>query len=64
MPTSDIHLRYPGGSMDVSPCSFSEVPVDIGEERPAIVIEPVEDPIRKPAERPVPSEPDKVEIPA
>ena len=50
--------------MDVSPCSFSEVPVDIGEERPAIVIEPVEDPIRKPAERPVPSEPDKVEIPA
>jgi hypothetical protein len=41
-----------------------EVPVDIGEERPAIVIEPVEDPIRRPAEKPVPSEPDKVEIPA
>jgi hypothetical protein len=38
--------------------------VNIGEERPAIVIEPVEDPIRRPAEKPAPSEPDKVETPA
>jgi hypothetical protein len=38
--------------------------MDIGEERPAIVIEPVEDPIKRPAERPVPLEPDKVETPA
>jgi hypothetical protein len=57
-------LRYPSGSMGSSPLLVSEVPVDIGEERPAIVIEPVEDPIRRPAEKPVPSEPEKVEIPA
>ncbi len=38
--------------------------LDIGEERPAIVIEPVEDPIRTPAEKPVPSEPERVETPA
>jgi hypothetical protein len=41
-----------------------EVALDIGEERPAIVIEPVEDPIRRPAEQPVPVEPERVETPA
>jgi hypothetical protein len=31
--------------------------VDIGKENPAIVVEPVEDPVVRPAEQPVPSEP-------
>jgi hypothetical protein len=39
-----------------------EVRVDIGEERPAIVIEPVENPITRPVEDPVPREPEKKEI--
>jgi hypothetical protein len=50
--------------MDLESLVLRRCQVDIGEERPAIVIEPVQDPIPRPAEEPVPAQPDKVETPA
>jgi hypothetical protein len=41
-----------------------EVSMDIGEERPAIVIEPAEQPVPKPLEEPVPREPSTDPVPA